>query len=46
MTGNINLFDHFTSYDNYDIVLIGNGKHLSIEHIADIILRTASGPLV
>lgn len=46
MTGDLTLFDSYCPYDKAEIVLIGNGKHLSIQHIESVILHTANGPIV
>lgn len=46
MIGNLNLFDTYTLYTDSDIVLIGNGKHLHIQHIGTITLHSTFGPLV
>lgn len=44
--GNLNFFDTYTSYTYSNIVLIGNGKHLHIQHIGTVTLHTTFGLLI
>lgn len=46
MTDNLNLFDHYKSYATSEIIYIGNGRQLTIEHIGQVILQTCNDPVI
>lgn len=46
MTDNLKLFDHYKSYATSEIIYIGNGRQLTIEHIGQVILQTSTGPVL
>lgn len=43
MSGNLDLFDEYSTYEGLDIVMVGNGDNLSIKHIGKVNLYTSSG---
>lgn len=46
MTDNLNLFGHYKSYATSEIIYIGNGRQLTIEHIGQVILQTSNDPVI
>lgn len=43
MTGNIDLYDQFSAYNQFDVVLVGNGKQLPVANIGRVTIYTSSG---
>lgn len=46
MAHNLAVFDEYTLYKSNDIVVVGNGKTLAIDHIGIVTLHTSSEPVL